>query len=53
VLGSREIFQEALTAAEALARSDEIAAACIRIVDALDERLMFLGAAVDKMDAHE
>lgn len=43
VPGSQEIFQEALTAAEVLSRGDLIAAACIRIVDALDERLMFLG----------
>jgi tetratricopeptide (TPR) repeat protein len=50
VPGSREIFQEALASAEALGRSDQIAAACIRIVDALDERLMFLGRAVDKID---
>jgi tetratricopeptide (TPR) repeat protein len=50
VPGSRAIFQEALDSAEALARSDQIAAACIRIVEALDERLMFLGRAVDKMD---
>jgi hypothetical protein len=41
--GSREIFQEALTSATALSRSDQIAAACIRIVNALDERVMFLG----------
>lgn len=51
VPGSRETFQEALTAAEALSRSDHIAAACVEIVDALDERLMFLGrSAVEKMD---
>jgi tetratricopeptide (TPR) repeat protein len=50
VAGSREIFQDALTSAETLARSDQVAAACIRIVDALDERLMFLGHSVDKMD---
>lgn len=50
VAGSREIFQEALTSAEALGRSDQVAAACIRIVDALDERLMFLGHSADKMD---
>jgi len=51
VSGSREIFHDALTSAEAMERSDQIAAACIRIVDALDERLMFLGrSAVDKMD---
>ncbi|MET0535919.1 MAG: hypothetical protein ABW171_17005 [Steroidobacter sp.] len=51
VPGSREIFQEALTSAEALSRGDQIAAACVRIVDALNERLMFLGrSAVDKTD---
>lgn len=49
VPGSRKIFQEALTAAEVLSRGDLIAAACVRIVDALDERLMFLGrSAVDQ-----
>jgi tetratricopeptide (TPR) repeat protein len=51
VPGAREIFQEALAAAEALSRSEQIAAACIRIVEALDERLMFLGRAVEKIDA--
>ena len=50
VPGSRAIFQEALKSAEALERSDQVAAACIRIVEALDERLMFLGRAVDAMD---
>ncbi len=51
VQGSHEIFQDALTSAEALGRSDFIAAACIRIVESLDERLLFLGhSAVDKMD---
>lgn len=50
--GSREMFQQALVAAEALSRSDQIAAACIRIVDALNERVMFLGhSAVDEIDA--
>lgn len=48
--GSQEMFQEAMVSAEALGRSDQIAAACIRIVEALDERLMFLGRAVDKME---
>lgn len=48
--GSDEIFQQAMASAEALSRSEHIAAACIRIVEALDERLMFLGRAVDKMD---
>lgn len=51
VPGSREIFREALTSAEALSRGDQVAAACVRIVDALNERLMFLGrSAVDKTD---
>lgn len=50
VPGSLAIFQEALDSAESLERSDQIAAACVRIVDALDERLMFLGRAVDAMD---
>jgi tetratricopeptide (TPR) repeat protein len=50
VAGSDEIFQQAMASAEALSRSEHIAAACIRIVEALDERLMFLGRAVDKMD---
>jgi hypothetical protein len=54
VPGSREIFHEALVAAESLSRNDQIAAACIRIVDALDDRLMFLGrSAVDKTDEAE
>lgn len=53
VPGSREIFHDALVSAESLGRGDHIAAACIQIVDALDERLMFLGRAVDKMDPAE
>jgi hypothetical protein len=49
--GSREMFRDAMTSAEALSRSDQIAAACIRIVDALNERLMFLGSSgVEKVD---
>lgn len=50
VPGSREIFQEALASAQALERNDQVAAACVRIVDALDERLMFLGRPIDKME---
>lgn len=48
--GSNETFQQAMASAEALSRSELIAAACIRIVEALDERWMFLGSAVDKME---
>lgn len=39
----RAIFEEALTAAGALERSEQRAAAYVRIVNALDERLLFLG----------
>lgn len=41
--GSREIFHEALASAESLPRSEHRAAACVRIVNALNDRLMFLG----------
>ena len=37
------VFREALAAAESLERADQRAAAYVRIVNALDERLMFLG----------
>lgn len=51
VPGSRDIFQDALASAEALGRGDQVAAACVNIVDALDERLMFLGrSAADGVD---
>jgi hypothetical protein len=39
------IFQEALDAADAIARSDQRAAAYVEMVTALNERLMFLGKA--------
>jgi hypothetical protein len=41
--GSRAIFQEALSSAESLPRSEQRAAACVRIVDALNDRLELLG----------
>jgi hypothetical protein len=41
--GSRAIFQEALASAESLPRREQRAAACVRIVNALNDRLMFLG----------
>jgi hypothetical protein len=50
VPGSRGIFQEALASAEALSRNDQVATACVHIVEALDERLVFLGRAVEEMD---
>ena len=40
---SAVIFREALAAAESLERADQRAAAYVRIVNALDERLIFLG----------
>jgi hypothetical protein len=43
VAGSQEIFQEALASAESLPRGEHRAAACVRIVNALNDRLMFLG----------
>lgn len=43
VAGSQEIFREALASAESLPRSEQRAAACVRIVNALNDRLMFLG----------
>ena len=43
--GSRAIFQEALSSAASLPRNEQRAAACIRIVNALNDRLMFLGRA--------
>jgi hypothetical protein len=43
VPGSWEIFQEALASAEAMPRADRRAAAYVRIVNALNDRLMFLG----------
>lgn len=45
VAGSQEIFREALASAESLPRSEQRAAACVRIVNALNDRLMFLGRA--------
>jgi tetratricopeptide (TPR) repeat protein len=44
--GGWSIFQEALAAAEAMAREDQRATAYTRIVDALNERLLFLGQPV-------
>jgi len=41
--GGWSIFQEALASAEALTREDQRATAYTRIVDALSERLLFLG----------
>lgn len=43
VAGGWPIFQESLTAADALEHRDQRAAAYVRIVNALDERLIFLG----------
>lgn len=49
--GSRRIFQEALDSADALSRNDQRASAHVRIVNALNDRLMFLGrAAGEKSD---
>lgn len=51
VSGSQVIFQEALSAADALPRPELQAAAHVRIVNALNDRLMFLGrAAGEKSD---
>lgn len=41
--GGAEIFQEALAAAVAVERPDQRAVAYVRIVDALNDRLVFLG----------
>jgi tetratricopeptide (TPR) repeat protein len=41
--GGWEIFQEALTASTAIERPEQRAAAYVRIVNALNDRLMFLG----------
>jgi hypothetical protein len=46
VAASRAIFQEALAAAEAISRADQRAAAYVRIANALNDRLMFLGQPV-------
>ena len=43
IAGSRSIYEEALSSAAALPRAEQRAAAYVRIVNALDERLMFLG----------
>lgn len=43
VAGGWSIFQESLTAADALERQDQRAAAYVTIVSALDDRLIFLG----------
>lgn len=43
VAGGWSIFQESLAAADALERRDQRAAAYVRIVSALDDRLIFLG----------
>lgn len=47
VPGSQPIFKEALSAADALPRPELRATAHVRIVNALNDRLMFLGRAVD------
>jgi hypothetical protein len=43
VEASQAIFEEALTAADAIARHDQRAAAYVRVVNALNDRLVFLG----------
>lgn len=43
VAGGAEIFQEALTASLAIEQPDKRAAAYVRMVNALNDRLMFLG----------
>jgi hypothetical protein len=43
VEASRSIFAEALAAADAIARNDQRAAAYVRVVNALNDRLVFLG----------
>jgi hypothetical protein len=43
VEASQAIFDEALTAADAIARDDQRAAAYVRVVNALNDRLVFLG----------
>lgn len=43
VVGGWSIFQESLVAADALERQDLRAAAYVRIISALDDRLIFLG----------
>ena len=42
---SKAIFEEALAAADALERDDQRAAAYVRVVNALNDRLVFLGRA--------
>jgi hypothetical protein len=51
VSGSQVIFTEALNAADALPRPELQAAAHVRIVNALNDRLMFLGRAAGEQSA--
>lgn len=52
VKGSWSMFQEALAAAESIPRVDQRAAAYVQIVDALNDRLLFLGQPVRSDDEH-